>query len=197
MTLRSPATLKRPSCSSLPEIPEIPLIRAIAAHTRGLVQGNPADLVEAANGLRMTQRPLCSPQRPRTAGAALALCGPPHEAVLLLTQALDTYLDCEAGADARRVKRLLRHSGVRRHVPARSRPTSGWESLTDSELRVARLVAQGSTNRDARGQAVSLTSHCEHAFTQHLRKARHQLSGRLGRVSQSRTATWAMRSPII
>ena len=141
------ALWKRQSCWS-PGVPEIPLIRAIAAHTRGLVRGDPADLIEAANGLRMTQRPLLFASAAEDAGAALALGGRPQEAVLLLTQALDAYLGCEAGADARRVKRRLRDSGVRRHVPALP-ADQRVESLTDSELRVARLVALGATNRDA------------------------------------------------
>ena len=176
--------------------PEIPLIRAIAAHTRGLVRGDPADLIEAANGLRMTQRPLLFASAAEDAGAALALGGRPQEAVLLLTQALDAYLDCEAGADARRVKRRLRDSGVRRHVPARSRPTSGWESLTDSELRVARLVAQGATNRDAADRLFL----SPHTVSTHLRNTFVKLAIN-SRVDLARLAIQdgdvVIRSPII
>jgi DNA-binding CsgD family transcriptional regulator len=36
--------------------------------------------------------------------------------------------------------------------PPRPRPVSGWESLTETEQTVARLVAQGMTNREAAAQ---------------------------------------------
>ena len=43
----------------------------------------------------------------------------------------------------------LRARGIRRRVAGGSgRPDTGWAAMTDSELAVARLVAQGLTNRD-------------------------------------------------
>src|SRR5271167_860815 len=42
----------------------------------------------------------------------------------------------------------LRAMGVRRRLVAPQRRRSGWDSITDSKLAVARLVAQGRTNRE-------------------------------------------------
>jgi DNA-binding CsgD family transcriptional regulator len=46
--------------------------------------------------------------------------------------------------------------------------SGGWGSLTDSELRVARLVAQGATNRDAADQLFlsphTVSTHLRHTF---------------------------------
>jgi DNA-binding NarL/FixJ family response regulator len=59
----------------------------------------------------------------------------------------------ESGAprDAARVRQRLRILGVRnRHWAAGAegdRPVSGWESITDTELAVSELVAQGLTNQ--------------------------------------------------
>ena len=57
-------------------------------------------------------------------------------------------MDCEALADARRVGRALRQLGVERRIVAHPRAKTGWDSLTDSELKVINLIAQGATNRD-------------------------------------------------
>jgi DNA-binding CsgD family transcriptional regulator len=54
-----------------------------------------------------------------------------------------------AVTDAARARRRWRdaslHLGTR---GPRGRPRIGWDSLSDSELRVVRLVAEGRTNRD-------------------------------------------------
>ena len=63
----------------------------------------------------------------------------------------------------------MREHGVRRRVGAPERPASGWGSLTESELRVARLIAGGATNRDAAAQLVvsphTVSSHLRSAFS--------------------------------
>jgi DNA-binding CsgD family transcriptional regulator len=58
----------------------------------------------------------------------------------------------EATADARRVSRQLRRLGAKRRIVTRPRAKSGWASLTDSELKVVNLIAQGATNRDVATQ---------------------------------------------
>jgi DNA-binding CsgD family transcriptional regulator/tetratricopeptide (TPR) repeat protein len=150
------------------ESPGVPVLAATAAHTRGLVAGDTAELNDAATVLRATQRPLLFASASEDAGRALARDGHIADGVARLTDALDTYLELEAAADARRVSRLLRGHGVRRAVPSRARPSCGWASLTDSELRVARVVAKGATNRDAADQLVlsphTVSTHLRHAF---------------------------------
>jgi DNA-binding NarL/FixJ family response regulator len=66
-----------------------------------------------------------------------------------LGRALVLYADAGATWDARRVRGRLRAQGVRRRLVATERPDKGWAALTESELTVVRLVAEGLTNRDA------------------------------------------------
>lgn len=70
------------------------------------------------------------------------------EAVNAFDRAMELYDSVGAAWDSARVRSRLRALGVRRrhwqHVP---RPATGWDSLTDTEEKVARLVAHGLTNR--------------------------------------------------
>jgi DNA-binding CsgD family transcriptional regulator len=63
-------------------------------------------------------------------------------------RALEIYAETGATWDAGRARGRLRSLGVRRRVGSLRRPERGWASLTDSEMAVARLVAEGLTNRD-------------------------------------------------
>ncbi len=69
-----------------------------------------------------------------------------------LNAAFDTYLHLEALADARRVGRALRGLSVERRIVTHPRANTGGESLTDSELKVVHLIAQGVTNRSVATQ---------------------------------------------
>ena len=64
----------------------------------------------------------------------------------------------EALGAARRVGRELRRLGVERRIVAQPRTKAGWDSLTDSELKVINLIAEGVTNRDVAAQ-VHLSPH--------------------------------------
>jgi DNA-binding CsgD family transcriptional regulator len=61
-------------------------------------------------------------------------------------------------ADARRVGRELRRLGVQRRIVSQSRAKTGWDSLTDSELTVVNLIAQGATNRSV-AERLHVTPH--------------------------------------
>ena len=52
----------------------------------------------------------------------------------------------------------LRRLGVHRRIVSRPRAKTGWDSLTDSELRVVNLIAQGATNRSA-AERLHVTPH--------------------------------------
>ena len=148
--------------------PGVAVIAATALQTRGLVEGDPDDLVAATRQLRETQRPLLHAAAAEDAGRALGLAGRTEHAVALLTEAQGRYAETEAFGDARRIRRLLLAHGVRAPAPPHERPRSGWSSLTDSELRVVRLVALGATNRDAAEQLFlsphTVSTHLRHAF---------------------------------
>jgi DNA-binding CsgD family transcriptional regulator len=63
------------------------------------------------------------------------------------------------------VRSRLRDHGVRRRVVARERAETGWAAMTDSELAVARRVAQGLTNREVAEQLFV----SPHTVSSHLR----------------------------
>jgi DNA-binding CsgD family transcriptional regulator len=146
----------------------VPLFAGLAGHTRALVAGDTAMLVDAAQLLRRTQRPLLAAAAAEDAGRLLAEQGRPSAAVEHLETAFDTYAAGDAKADARRVARLLRRHGVVRRVST-GRPARGLGSLTRSELQVVRIIASGATNRGAAEQLYlsphTVSSHLRSAFT--------------------------------
>ena len=102
------------------------------------------------------------------------------EAVDHLNAAFDTYIEWDATADARRVARALRRLGVERRVVTHPRAKTGWDSLTDSELRVINLIAQGATNR-----AVATELHLSpHTVKTHV----HNAFAKLGIASRAQLA---------
>jgi DNA-binding CsgD family transcriptional regulator len=102
------------------------------------------------------------------------------EAIDQLNAAFDTYTRHEALADARRVGRDLRELGVERRTVGQPRAKTGWDSLTESELRIVNLIAQGATNRDVATQLhLSL-----HTVNTHV----HNAFGKLGINSHAQLA---------
>ena len=83
-----------------------------------------------------------------------------RRAVRRLAEANQGYESIGATADTARVRRRLRHLGVRRRHWTQSpgRPDRGWESLTETQHTVSELTAQGLNNRQiAAGMYVSST----------------------------------------
>jgi DNA-binding CsgD family transcriptional regulator len=161
------------------EQPPVPLFSGVAGYARGLLERDAAALVGAAELLRSLSRPLLYAAAVEDAGAELAHTDHPDEAVVQLNVAFDTYLRHEALADARRVGRELRRFGVGRIV-SRPRAKTGWDSLTDSELRVVNLIAQGATNRDVATQLHlslhTVKNHVHNAFAKLGINSRAQLA---------------------
>ena len=140
------------------ERPAIPLFTGVARHARGILERDAQALVAAADVLQASSRPLLYAAAAEDAGGELARTDGGDEALGQLNAAFDTYLHHEAIADARRVGRQLRLLGVHRRVISRPRAKTGWDSLTDSELKVVNLIAQGATNRSV-AQRLHVTPH--------------------------------------
>jgi DNA-binding CsgD family transcriptional regulator len=89
-------------------------------------------------------------------------------AVAVLGQALSLFTELGAAWDARRVRSRLRDLGVRRRLAATQPETTGWTALTTSEVTVARLVAEGLTNREVAERLFvsphTVSSHLRHVF---------------------------------
>jgi DNA-binding CsgD family transcriptional regulator len=129
---------------------------AAAAHVRGLVERDAVSLERAASAYAA---PLARAEATEDAGQAYAALGDHDSAEAVLRQAHEQYsrLGCPEGAA--RVRSLLRAAGVRLHHWRRAdRPAFGWASLTETELQIAELVAQGLSNREVAGR-VYLSTH--------------------------------------
>lgn len=169
--------------------PGVLSLEGAAAHARGIATGSLDDLVEATQWFRHGPRPLATASALEDAGVAANARSRQDEAVALLGRALETYTRAGATWDAGRVRGRLRELGVRRRLSTVVRPQQGWAALTQSELDVVRLVAQGMTNRSVAEKlflsAHTVSTHLRHAFSKlgirsrveltHL-KARHEHS---------------------
>jgi DNA-binding CsgD family transcriptional regulator len=134
------------------ERPAIPLFTGVARYARGILECDAQALAAAAEVLHSSSRPLLYAAAAEDAGAELARAERNAEAIDQLNAAFDAYMHHEALADARRVGRELRRLGVERRIVTHPRAKAGWDSLTDSELKVVNLIAQGVTNRDVATQ---------------------------------------------
>jgi DNA-binding CsgD family transcriptional regulator len=162
------------------ERPPVPLFAGVAGYARGILERDAAAFVAAAELLQSSSRPLLYAAAAEDAGDELADIDRADEAVAQLNAAFDTYMLHGALADARRVRRKLRPFGVDRRIVSKPRAKAGWDSLTDSELRVVRLIAQGATNRDVATQLHlslhTVKTHVHNAFAKLGITAREQLA---------------------
>jgi DNA-binding CsgD family transcriptional regulator len=141
-------------------------VTAAAAHARGLFDRDRDAVLAAASLLDGKARPLSQASALEDAGR-LSERGDEQQ-VDLFSRALEIYHNAGASWDAGRLRGRLRDLGINRRVVSARRPASGWEALTDSELVVVRLVARGSTNRQAADQLFlsphTVSMHLRHAF---------------------------------
>jgi DNA-binding CsgD family transcriptional regulator len=135
------------------ERPPVPLFAGVAGYARGILERDAPALAAAADVLRSSSRPLLYASAAEDAGGELSRAQRNAEVLDQLNAAFDTYIECEAIADARRVGRALRRLGVERRIVTHPRARTGWDSLTDSELTVVHLIAaEGATNRSVAQQ---------------------------------------------
>lgn len=128
----------------------VPTATGIAAQALGLVKNDLAMLEHSAELLKAGPRPLVRAAAHADLGRALLTAGRKRQAAAALTQARDTFAESGAHAEAARVQRALEGAGAgSRRAVTKQRPVQGWEALTASEKKVARLVAAGHTNRSA------------------------------------------------
>jgi len=131
------------------------------------VDGSVADLERAVELFQHGPRPFAVASALEDLGAALARTDP-GAGVDVLGRALTVYTEIGATWDARRVRSRLRELGVRRRIVGQEPPTSSWAAMTPAELAVARLVAEGLTNREVADRLYvsphTVNSHLRHIF---------------------------------
>jgi DNA-binding CsgD family transcriptional regulator/tetratricopeptide (TPR) repeat protein len=148
--------------------PEVASIAATAAHVRGLLEPSTADLREAIDLFEQTPRRLELAAALEDLGSDL-IATERETAIEILGRTLGLYAELGATWDARRVRSRLRELGVRRRLVAAEPETNGWAALTSSEVTVARLVAEGLTNREVAERLFvsphTVSSHLRHVFS--------------------------------
>jgi DNA-binding CsgD family transcriptional regulator len=118
---------------------------AAAEHARGLIDQDPAALSRAAESYPTARAQAGALE---DAGNAWARQGDQDGATTLLGQAYALFEETGDADDLARVRSHLRAAGTRlRHWTQADRPAFGWDSLTDTERRVADLVSEGLSNR--------------------------------------------------
>jgi DNA-binding CsgD family transcriptional regulator len=157
-----------------------------ALRCQGLLDADPAALLAAVAAYRQVSPTIELPMACEDAGAALSQAGRTAEAGSVLDDALDFYLRTGAQRGAARVEAALRSLGIRRRRAQRARrPSMGWESLTPSQLGVARLAADGLTNRQIGDQLFisrrTVGTHLAHVFQKLAINSRAQLAAEVGR----------------
>jgi len=138
-------------------------VAAAAAHAHALVGRDSAALEQAAGRYSAL---LPRARATEDAGLAWAAAGDQDQAVTWLRRAYELYQQPGAVDGMARVRAELRAAGVSLHHWKRAaRPAFGWASLTETEWRVADLVAQGLSNREVAGKVFLST----HTVAYHLR----------------------------
>jgi DNA-binding CsgD family transcriptional regulator len=153
---------------------------ALASHCRGLVDDDPSQLRSAAAYLAATGRPLPQAAALEDAAELLAMQGDATAARGALTAASEVYARLGASWDLRRATTRLQPFGI---APlggaARLRPATGWAALTPTELKVARLVAEGLSNPDIAAQLFlsrnTVQTHVSHILAKLSARSRAQI----------------------
>ena len=131
-------------------------IAGVAAQVQGLARGDLSLVRRAIELLGGSRRRLVRADAAVDLGAMEFAAGRRDAGSAALDGAWDTYNRLGAHGEARRVQRLLQDFGVRRRRwrTTNVRPVEGWAALTETERRVARLIADGHTNRSAAAELV-------------------------------------------
>jgi DNA-binding CsgD family transcriptional regulator len=146
--------------------PGVASIAGVAAHVGGLIERSPDYLGDAVRLFAGGPRRLELASVLEDLGAHLA--DDDREAgVDALGHALSVYTETGATWDAGRVRSRLRALGVRRRILVAEPQTEGWGALTAAELAVARLVAQGLTNREV-AERLFLSPHTVNSHLRHI-----------------------------
>lgn len=143
-------------------------LRAAALHARGLIRNGIGLLLEAVSLFSDGPRRFATSTAREDAARCLAARDETDRATELYRGALEGYVASGATQATRRVRSYLRRSGVNR-LPAqrRGRPDYGWASLSESELQVVQLVAEGLTNREV-GERLFMSRHTVDSHLRHV-----------------------------
>ena len=133
--------------ATLAEGSEIPHQQANALYCRGMVDRDAFVLLTAAQRYADAGRPLLRAKALEGAAESLVETDDKTRARQAFEQAVEVYEFLGAEADLNRVNAEFRAYGIRRGPHSKHRrAVSGWDSLTDTELKVAAFVEEGLSN---------------------------------------------------
>jgi DNA-binding CsgD family transcriptional regulator/tetratricopeptide (TPR) repeat protein len=163
---------------------------AMANHCRGLVAGDPALVLSAADYFGDVSRPFDRAQALEDAATLEAARGDLTGAQRHLSEAVGIYTRLGAAWDLERAAARLEPYGVRAGRSAhRARPTAGWEALTPTEMKVAYLVGDGGSNPDV-AAALFLSRNTVQTHVSHI-------LAKLGARSRAEIIREAVRHPAL
>jgi DNA-binding CsgD family transcriptional regulator len=147
--------------------PGVISFKAAVAHARGLWEGSAHELQSAVSLFATGPRPLAAASALEDLGRLQASAGATADAIRSLDRALAINAQIGASWDAARVRGRLRQLGVLRRVAIPKRPVTGWEALTSAETSVARLAAEGRTNREI-AETLFISHHTVNTHLRHI-----------------------------
>jgi DNA-binding CsgD family transcriptional regulator len=170
--------------------PDSVTIAGVNAQAQGLITNDPRGLRSAVDLLQVSPRPATLADAWFDYGRCLIGNGQSVAGTTALERAFELFTSIDADGEAAHVDRLLIAGGARRRsVKPVHRPKDGWASLTLAERRVAELLADGYSNREAAAH-LGLT---HNTIGTHARS----IFGKLGvrsRVELTRTAVQEMHA---
>lgn len=162
-----------------------PALRRSAQFATAILDGDARALDRVADGYAIAGRPLLEALAREHAAELLAAAGRLPVARQQFEAAQDCYTRLDAAWDAARADARLRAHGVRRGIQGAARPGTGWAALTETERKVAALVAEGRPNPDIASRMLTSRRTVQHHVSTILAK--------LGLSSRAELATLAAR----
>jgi DNA-binding CsgD family transcriptional regulator/tetratricopeptide (TPR) repeat protein len=146
---------------------QIPHRQANALYCRGIVDRDASTLLAAAQRYADAGRPLPRAKALEAAAECLVLAEERTAARQAFEQSVEVYEFLSAEADINRVQAEFRAHGIRRGPHSKHRrAVSGWDSLTDTELKVAAFVEEGLSNPEIAGRLMlsrrTVATHVSH-----------------------------------
>jgi DNA-binding CsgD family transcriptional regulator/tetratricopeptide (TPR) repeat protein len=170
--------------------PNIATIVGILEHIRGLAHSDLQALQRATQVLEGSPRRFMLADALADYGEELLSRGHRISAVAVLERASERMTTLGAHCDVERVAHLLYKAGARKiRTKASAKPLTGWNSLTRTEQRVAKLIAEGHTNRSAARElalsANTIATHLRAVFGKLSVNSRVQLTRALLAMAQA------------
>jgi DNA-binding CsgD family transcriptional regulator len=126
---------------------QIPHRQANALYCHGVLDHDATRLLAAAERYDDASRPLLSAKALEAAAEHLVRTGDRGQARGAFIRAVEIYTSLGAAIDVARVQAVFRAHGIRRGPRSKHRQaSSGWDSLTPAESKIAALVEEGLSN---------------------------------------------------